>query len=94
MSAAPKQPIKAVALRYDAERNSAPDVVAKGEGEVARRILELARKNGVPVREDTDLVQLLAVCEIGEEIPIELYTAVAELLSYLYALNESLPPRG
>ena len=88
------KPVQAVALRYDPERRAAPDLVAKGKGEVAQSILDLANKHGVPVREDADLLHLLAACDVGEEIPLELYTAVAELLAYLYRLNGELTPRG
>jgi len=81
---------RAVALRYEAGGRRAPEVTAKGRGEVAERILEAAREAGVPVHADGDLLELLAVCELGEEIPLELYQAVAELLTYLYRLNGSL----
>ncbi len=83
---------RAVALRYDAGRDGAPNVVAKGKGETARRILELAEEHGVPVREDRDLLELLAALDVGEEIPLELYAAVAELLAYLWRLNDSRGP--
>ncbi len=82
----------AVALRYDRSALPAPSVVAKGKGELARRILELARENDVPVREDADLLELLAACDLGQEIPFELYHAVAELLAYLQRLNGELAP--
>lgn len=88
----PAAPRRVVALRYDPAVRAAPDVVAKGKGEAAERILALARDHGVPVREDADLLQLLAACEVGDEIPLELYTVVAELLAYLYKLNGELPP--
>lgn len=78
---------RAVALRYAREEESAPRVVARGVGETAERILALAREHGVPVREDADLVELLAACELDEEIPIELYAAVAEILAFLYRAN-------
>ena len=84
--ATPGRPM-AVALRHDRPSQAAPRVTAKGEGEVARRILELAARHDVPVREDRDLLELLAACDLGEEIPLELYHAVAELLAYLYRLN-------
>lgn len=85
---------KAVALRYDPARDGAPGVVAKGAGETARRILELAREHGVPVREDEGLLALLALCDVGEEIPGELHAAVAELLAYLVRLERELAGRG
>jgi flagellar biosynthesis protein len=83
---------RAVALRYarrsgPAPAGGAPEVVARGRGALAERILELAREHGVPVREDRDLVLLLSACEVGEEIPIEVWGAVAELLAWVYALR-------
>lgn len=81
---------KAVALHWDSETMSAPQVVASGRGEIAERILEVARENGIPVSEDADIMQLLAFAEVGDEIPAELYTAIAELLSYLFQLNANL----
>lgn len=97
MSAEPEQPElpklrvegdpRAVALRYERGRDRAPEVVAKGRGEIAAKILELAREAGVPVREDRDLLQLLAACEVGDEIPEELWVAVAEVLAFLFELN-------
>jgi len=83
---------KAVALRYEAGKDRAPAVVAKGAGEVAQRILDLARRHGVPVHEDRDLLQLLALCDVDEEVPPALYSAVAELLAYLWRLNQELAP--
>lgn len=78
---------RAVALRYDAEQHAAPKVVARGDESVADRILALARESGVPVREDADLVDLLSHCDVGQEIPSELFAVVAELLVYLHRLN-------
>ena len=77
---APRDDVDALALRYDPERGGAPRVVAKGVAEVAERILALARENGVPVREDPDLLACLAQIDVGAEIPEELFTIVAELL--------------
>lgn len=80
----------AVALDYDAGKDSAPRVVAKGRGEVAQRIIDLARQNGIAVRQDADLAELLAALELDEEIPVEAFTAVAEILSYIYRANGRL----
>ncbi len=75
----------AVALKYDAERMNAPKVVAKGAGELAKRIREIARKHGVPVVENRALARMLyKMVEVGEEIPESLYKAVAEVLAYVY----------
>ena len=81
---------RAIALRYDrqsASGGTAPEVVAKGRGVVAGRILELAHEHGVPVREDADLVELLSHCQMGDEIPVDVYSAVAQLLTWLYRLD-------
>jgi len=77
----------AVALRYQPGALAAPQVTAKGRGDVAERILKLAERHGIPVRRDEDLLQLLSLCDVGEDIPEDLYQAVAELLAYLYRLN-------
>ena len=79
---------RAVALRYDHGKDGAPQVVASGQGEVAERILELAREAGVHVSQDTGLLELLAQLPLGSEIPGELYQAVAEVLAFVYQLNE------
>jgi flagellar biosynthesis protein len=82
------EPKRAVALRYDAARgDAAPKVVAKGRGATAERILDLARRNNVPVREDVNLVRVLAGLKIDQEIPPELYQVVAALLALLYRAN-------
>ena len=74
---------KAVALRYSADRDRAPVVVAKGVGELAERILELARKEGVPILEDKHLIEALLKVEVFEEIPPVLYEAVAKVLVFV-----------
>ena len=81
---------RVVGLRYEDAVDAAPQVIAKGEGLVADRILDLAREHGVPVRQDPDLLQLLSAADVGEEIPVEVYTAVAQVLTYLYGLNSEL----
>jgi flagellar biosynthesis protein len=83
----PQVRARAVALRYERGDAPAPRVTAKGAGELAQRILALAREHDVPVREDPDLLALLAACDLGVEIPPELYHAVAELLAFLHRLN-------
>ena len=80
----------AVALRYDPDVAQVPAVVGRGTGDVADHILALAKQNGIPVRNDPDLLELLSGVQIGESIPPELYEVVAEVLTYLYQLNESL----
>jgi flagellar biosynthesis protein len=86
MAKTPRQK-RVVALRYDPEQDNAPRVVAKGRGRTAEQILELARKNSVPVREDPNLVQVLSRLNLDQEIPPEVYQAVATILAFLYRVN-------
>jgi flagellar biosynthesis protein len=79
---------RAVALRYDpAQGDAAPKVVAKGRGRTADQILALARKSGVPVRQDANLVQVLSRLNLDQEIPPEVYRAVAAILAFLHRVN-------
>lgn len=80
----------AVAIRYRTEEDRAPKVVAKGEGFVAQAIREIAEKNGIPTRRDDDLIELLAQVDIDQEIPSELYAAVAEVLAWIYRANDGM----
>lgn len=79
----------AVALGYEADTNKAPIVKARGKGLLAEKIIEIAKEKGIPIKQDEDLIQLLYKLEVNEEIPPELYHAVAELLAFLYKVNEA-----
>jgi len=81
---------KAVALRYDAERDAAPRVTAKGAGLLAQRIIEIAKQNGVHIHEDPDLVAILSKVDVETQIPEPLYRAVAEVLAFVYRLNQRI----
>jgi flagellar biosynthesis protein len=81
---------RAVALKYDQTKDNAPRVSAKGSGLLAEKIIELARKEGIPISEDPDLVGALIQLDFQEEIPPELYRAVAEILSFAYMLNRHM----
>ena len=81
-----EKPRRATALRYT-DGSDAPEVVATGRGEIARRILETAEEAGVPVRQDPALVEALSKLDVGQMIPPELYTAVAEALVWAYRLD-------
>lgn len=85
---------KAVALKYEPGKNSAPRVTAKGKGLLAERIIELAREQGVPITEDPDLVGALIQLDFDEEIPPDLYKAVAEILAFAYRMNRLKGDRG
>ena len=80
---------KAVALKYDQDKNKAPRVIAKGRGEIAENIIAVARANNVPLHEDQNLIQVLEALDLETEIPPELYRAVAEVLAFIYKLNKS-----
>jgi flagellar biosynthesis protein len=76
----------AVALHYD--RAGAPRVVAKGRGAMGARIIEVAREHGVPIEENEVLAGALSNVELGDEIPAELYKAVAEVLIFVLRLTK------
>lgn len=80
---------RAVALRYDADQDAAPRVVAKGNRLIAERIIEIARENDVPIHQDPDLVAVLAKLDVEREIPESLYRAVAEVLAFVYRVAGS-----
>lgn len=75
---------KAAALKYDAEKNAAPKVTAKGEGKTAQKIIEIAQENDIPIKEDKDLMELLSNVEIDHEVPPAMYKAIAEVFSFIY----------
>jgi flagellar biosynthesis protein len=78
---------KAAALKYERGVNAAPQVVAKGSGLIAEKIISLAMENGVPVHEDHNLIEILSTIDLYEEIPSELYKAVAEILAFVYKMS-------
>ena len=78
----------AVALRYHSKEDNAPRVVASGQGEIARRILELAQQHGIPIHEAPAVVEALAQLEVGTEIPAEFYQMVAEILAFIYSIDK------
>jgi flagellar biosynthesis protein len=82
----PQRPLKATALRWRGG-SGAPEVVASGRGLIAERMLEEARRAGVPVREEPALAEALGRLELGVEIPGELYAAVAETLAWAYRMD-------
>lgn len=81
------KPMKAVALSYKANEQAAPSVAAKGNGLVAKKIIEKAKEHNIPIQQDTSLVELLSQLEINETIPEELYQAVAEVFAFIYHVD-------
>jgi flagellar biosynthesis protein len=83
MSTETKTPL-AVALHYD--RKGAPRVVAKGKGAIGAKIVEVAKAHDIPIEENEMLAGALSNVELGDEIPVELYKAVAEVLVFVLRL--------
>lgn len=81
---------EAAALKYKQGEDSAPKLVAKGRGKVAEKIIEIARSHGIYIKEDKQLVEILSSLDLYQEIPAELYKAIAEILAFIYSLNKSL----
>lgn len=76
---------RAVALKYDSNKNNAPVVIASGSGYIANKVVEIAEDNGVPIYKDDSLSILLSQLNIGSEIPEELFQAIVDI--YVYFLN-------
>ena len=85
---------KAAALQYDLKNDVAPRILAKGQGNIAEKIVETAKEAQVPIVEDAALVSALLVLELGEEIPPELYHSVAKIMAFLYRLDKNHRPAG
>jgi len=86
------KPKQAVALRYQEGIHEAPKVVAKGKGYVADNILQKAKEHRIPIQEDPSLVEVLGKLDVNQQIPPELYQVVAEVLAFVYRLdNKRLP---
>jgi flagellar biosynthesis protein len=79
---------QAAAVRYDEERDALPRVTALGRGRTAERIVETAFEAEVPIIEDAALVSALMMMELGDEIPVELYQAIAKILAFLYDVDK------
>jgi flagellar biosynthetic protein FlhB len=85
----------AVALKYDSLVMNAPKLIAKGSGEIAKRIKELAAKHNIPTVENKELARTLySLVEIGQEVPGVLYQSVAEVLAYIYRIKAQTSTRN
>ena len=84
-----KQPTEtAVALGFNAKLDSAPRILATGEGLLAKKILEIAEQEEIPIHKDENLVQILSMFEQNSLIPIEAYSAVAKILGHIYQFDK------
>lgn len=85
----PEDPDMAIALKYDREKDNAPRVIAKGMRLKAEKIREIAKQYGVPFMKNTTLASALYRVDVGQEVPEELYDAVAEVLNFVYQLQQA-----
>lgn len=90
MSQQPTDENKAIALKYDMAQDLAPRIAATGRGKIAEQMIAIAKEHGITIHKDKDLAEVLSALEIDAIIPLEAYTAVAEILSYIYKKNASL----
>ncbi len=79
---------KAAALSYEHHKDSAPKIIAKGSGSIAEKIIQIAKEHNIPIKEDVKLVEILSTLELYQEIPPELYRAVAEILAFIYWVSK------
>jgi len=79
---------KAVVIKYDADSDKAPTIVAKGERLVAEKIKELAKENNIPIYENKELVDQMINMKIDTEIPVELYEIMAQVLAFVYKIDK------
>ncbi|MDQ3263124.1 MAG: EscU/YscU/HrcU family type III secretion system export apparatus switch protein [Myxococcota bacterium] len=84
----------AIAIKYDREKDGAPRVIAKGLRLKAEKIREIAKLYNIPVMRNVNLANALFRVEVGEEIPEDLYDAVAEVLTFVFSLQEGSQPSG
>jgi len=83
----------AAVIKYDDKRDAAPKLTAKGRGSIAEKIIKLAMEHNIPIRKDPALVQILSRLDIDEQIPPEIYKAIAEILAFVYSVNEQYRER-
>lgn len=86
--------VQAVALHYERGVDDAPRVLASGKGHVAEQILAVAHAEGIKVRQDADLIEILSTLDVDSVIPLEAFAAVAEILNYVYVANASAGQRA
>ncbi len=91
---APPQVQKAVAIAYDPKLADSPQVIASGRGFLAEQIMQIAFAKGIKVREDAELVEILSLLDIDSPIPVEAFSAVAEILAYVYRANAGAAQRS
>lgn len=86
-----KKVLKAAALKYKMNEDNAPTMVAKGSGELASNIIKIAKENNIPIKKDEDLVELLTKLDVNQQIPSNMYKAVAQVFAFIYELSKNNP---
>ena len=81
---------KVAALRYKPKEDTAPKVIAKGSGIIADRIIAIAKEHNIPLKDDPQLVEVLSALDLYQEIPPDLYKAVAEVLAFVYKVTKKI----
>ena len=79
---------KAAALKYDINQDNAPKIIAKGSGRLAEKIIKKAEAENIPLEKNQDIIDILLKLNIGQEIPPKLYQVIAEILSFIYQMEE------
>lgn len=85
-----KSDLRAAALKYEMKKDRAPRVVAKGKGNIAEKIIEVALEHKIPLYKDKELSQVLEALDLDTEIPAEMFRAVAEVLAFIYRMNKKM----
>ena len=80
---------KAAALRYEKGKDAAPRLLAKGQGHIAEKILELAQQHKIPVHQDPALIEILSKMDLDAQVPAECYRVVAEILAWIYKAQQN-----
>jgi flagellar biosynthesis protein len=79
----------AAALKYDSTSDYAPQLIAKGQNELAEKIIAIAKENGILIKQDKDLAEVLNALELEDHIPVEIYAIIAEIFAALYQINKN-----
>lgn len=94
LSSKDRESLQAIAIKYDKDSKKAPTIVASGRGKIAKKILELAEDNKIPMVEDPKLSKLLSSLKIKSEIPSNLFKVVAEILAFIFYLEKMASKRS
>tara|TARA_A100001015_G_scaffold297330_1_gene378711 strand:+ start:2594 stop:3004 length:411 start_codon:yes stop_codon:yes gene_type:complete len=89
-----KSNLQAIAIKYDKDKKSAPKIIATGKGKIAESILEIAESNDIPFYEDETLANILSKLDLETEIPKELFGIFAEILAFVYHLDQLASKRS